>query len=144
MAVRCMCACALLLAAAPAGAVVPRGTPAETLTALPAAGVTKPVRVEPALRYGGTSAPWQAFVSAAGGSWEIAWDAATGVPSQIWGSGVAAPAANGRADVAETIARQWLGDHLALLAPGAAVTDFQLASNTTDGEIRSVGFYQFS
>jgi hypothetical protein len=35
-----------------------------------------------------------------------------------------------------------LADHLALLAPGAAIGDFVLASNHFDGAIRSVGFYQ--
>ncbi|MGE5186813.1 MAG: hypothetical protein ACM31C_32390, partial [Acidobacteriota bacterium] len=98
----------------------------------------------PKLRYGTANAPasWHRFVAMAGGSWQVAWDAATGVPDRIWGSGIAAPGASADPAIAERYARQVLADHLALLAPGASASDFELVSNTTDGDLRSVGFVQ--
>jgi len=120
--------------------------PAQTLTAMPAAKVTKPLRVTPRILWGQSTPPlaWSRFVAQRGGTWSAAWDAATGVPTRIWGSGIPAPGAIKHADVAERIARQVLADQIALLAPGAAVTDFQLVSNHFDGSIRSIGFYQRS
>lgn len=141
----------LVLLASTAHAVVPRGTgtgarspriPAEHLTALPAAGVTKPLRAYRQIRFAPRpSAAWQQLV-ARGGTWQAAWDTATGVPSRIWGSGLPAPGASASAAVAEAFARRFLADHLALLAPGAAPGDFELVSNHDDGDQRSLGFVQ--
>src|SRR5579859_3186097 len=100
MVVRLVCAGAIFLAASQAGAVVPRGAP-DALTALPAAGITKPLRAQPALRAG---VPPPAFT----GHWQVLWDAATGVPAQVWGEGIAAPGASDHADVAEGVARRVL------------------------------------
>ena len=135
----------ILFASASAQAVVPRSTSqrvaADTLTAMPAAGLAKPLRTHRGMRFAQQATPaWQRF--AATGSWRAAWDPATGVPTRIWGSGLAAPGANASATVAERIARQMLAAHLDLLAPGAAVTDFELVSNHSDGDQRSIGFVQ--
>jgi len=133
----------LLLATATAHAVVPRSGPkiaAETLTALPAAGVAKPLRVQARLVGGPDTPAWHRF--AATGSWEAWWDAATGVPSRIWGSGISAPGAMANPAIAEAAARAALADHIALLAPGSTPADFELVSNHTDGDIRSIGFVQ--
>ena len=144
MVLRPLAAVVLLSIAAPAGAVVPRSTPrlaADSLTALPAASVARPLRTFADLRFGaGASAAWRAF--AATGRWEAAWDAATGVPSRIWGSGLPAFGAMASPGAAEAIARAVLAANLALLAPGAQLADFVLVSNQTDGAIRTIGFVQ--
>ncbi len=141
-------AASLLFVAATAHAVVPRQSSgrvvADELTALPAAQLGKPLRTHADVRWGKVASPaWAAFQARAGGRWMAAYDRATGVPSQIYGSGIAAPGANASAVIAETYARTLLADHLALLAPGASVGDFVLVSNHSDGEIRSVGFAQY-
>jgi uncharacterized protein (TIGR03382 family) len=136
----------LLLATATAHAVVPRQAariPADELTALPSAGITKPLRKTADIRWGAVpSAAWSTFTAAAGGTWRAAYDRATGVPTRIWGSGISVPGANASGQIAEQFARSFLADHLALVAPGVALADFELASNHSDGEIRSIGFVQ--
>jgi len=115
---------------------------ADTLTALPAANVAKPLRtVKPLVALATPPIAWMSL--AATGHWEATWDPATGVPRQIWGS-LAAPGANGDAATAERIARAMLAAHVDLMAPGASASDFQLVSNTSDGKIRSVGFFQYA
>jgi hypothetical protein len=141
--------CLAVLLTSTAHAFVPPSGPrvtAETLTAMPAANVTKPLRVQPRLDYGSAAAPlaWSRFVAQRGTAWQVSWDAATGVPSRIWGAGMPAPGSVARADIAERFARQVLADHVALLAPGAAPSDFELVSNHFDGTTRSIGFYQRS
>jgi hypothetical protein len=135
---------ATLLVAAAADASAPRSTPslrADALTAMPAAGVAKPLRAQRDVRWSApSSAAWGKL--AATGTWRAAWDRATGVPNRIWGSGIAAPGAMASAAVAERVARAVLADHIALLAPGASPDDFVLASNSSDGEVRSVGLVQ--
>ncbi len=133
----------LLFATATAGAVVPKGAHvvADTLTALPAANVAKPLRTYVDVRFEARqSVAWRHF--AASGVWDAAWDPVTGVPTRIWGEGIPAFGANASAQAAESYARQVLADNLALLAPGAAIGDFVLVSNQTDGAIRTVGFTQ--
>jgi uncharacterized protein (TIGR03382 family) len=139
-----------LLLTTTAGAAVPRTArtgvigpviPADTLTAMPAAAVARPLRTQGALRWSHpATAAWQKL--AASGAWRAAWDRATGVPSRIWGPGIAAPGAMASPAIAERFARAALAEHIALLAPGAAPADFVLVSNTSDGDIRSVGFVQ--
>jgi cysteine-rich repeat protein len=76
--------------------------------------------------------------------WTAMWDRDTDVPLRLWGHSaqmfgvVASPVA------AEAAARAFLAEHITVLAPGAAVTDFVLVSNelSPTGEIRSVGFVQ--
>jgi len=135
---------ATLLAATAADAAAPRtvsGLRADALTAMPAAGVAKPLRAQRDVRWSApASAAWRKL--AATGAWRAVWDRATGVPNRIWGSGIASPGAMASAAVAERVARAALADHIALLAPGASPADFALVSNTSDGDIRSVGFVQ--
>ena len=135
----------LLLSTASVHAVAPRTgrrVAAEELTAMPAAG-TKPLRAQRMLHASPQpTAAWYRFALAAGGTWRAAWDAATNVPSRIWGPGIPAPGAMASAAVAEQHARRLLAEHLALLAPGAAISDFVLVGNHSDGDIRSVGFEQ--
>lgn len=136
----------LVVAAATAHAVVPRQSSrisADTLTARPAAGITKPLRTTADVRWGAvTSAAWSKFTTAAGGRWQASHDRATGVPSRIWGSGIAVPGANAAPQIAEQAARQLLATHLALLAPGAQVSDFELVANHEASGVRSIGFVQ--
>ncbi|HEY5951174.1 MAG TPA: hypothetical protein VIV40_37035, partial [Kofleriaceae bacterium] len=130
-----------------AHAYVPASGPrisAQTLTALPSANVAKPLRTQTQLRYSQATPPlaWSVFAAQSGGAWHASWDAATGVPNRIWGAGMWVPGSVANAEVAERFARQLIADHLELLAPGAAVTDFELASNVSDGTMRTIGFYQ--
>lgn len=128
----------VLIASANAYAVVPTSgprIPADALTALPSAGLQKPLRTERNLLF-------RATTLAGHGQWQASWDAATGVPAQLWGAGIAAPGANKNPAIAEQVARQVLADNLQLLAPGASLADFVLVSNHFDGEIRSIGFEQ--
>ena len=113
-----------LLLTAAAAAAVPRtgrtgdpgssrpALPADTLTAMPSAGVARPLRAQAAVRWSQpAAAAWQKL--AATGVWHAAWDRATGVPSRIWGSGIAAPGAMAQPAVAERIARAALAEHIA-------------------------------
>jgi MYXO-CTERM domain-containing protein len=135
---------ATLLVATAADASAPRavsGIRADALTAMPVAGVAKPLRAQRDVRWSAPpTAAWRKL--AATGAWRAAWDRATGVPSRIWGSGIAAPGAMASAAAAERVARAVLADHIALLAPGASPADFVLVSNRSDGDVRSVGFVQ--
>lgn len=140
----------LLLSTATVHAVAPlsgRRVAAEELTAMPAAG-TKPLRTARLLRsapsaaHPAASSAWHQFRTATGAAWHATWDAATNVPSRLWGPGLAAPGANASPALAEQHARRLLAQHLPLLAPGAQLSDFALVSNHTDGELRSIGFVQ--
>lgn len=134
----------LLLVASTAGAVVsrePARIEADTLTALPGAHLTRPLRKQAQVHYrDGKGSAWTKLATR--GTWAASWDAATGVPSRIWGSGLSAPGASANPAIAERIARQTLVDHIALLAPGSSPSDFDLVSNHSDGDIRSIGFIQ--
>jgi cysteine-rich repeat protein len=114
--------------------------------AAPAAAAPGPLRTtaEVAWNRPARPVPWQRFVAAAGPRWDAAWDRATAVPRRIWGEGLEAPGASADPAIAAAFARAFLADHLALLAPGAAIDDFALVANVTDGHIRSVGFAQHS
>jgi MYXO-CTERM domain-containing protein len=76
--------------------------------------------------------------------WTAIWDRDTDVPLRMWSSGSVISGSNTNPAIAEAAARQFLAAHLAVLAPGAAVTDFELVSNQLggNGEVRSVGFVQ--
>jgi len=127
-----------------AGAVGPRTRgriAADTLTAMPSANLGKPLRVQRQVTWSQPpTAAWQKLLAT--GTWQAAWDRATGVPSRIWGSGIAAPGSIASADLAAAFARATLATHIALLAPGASPADFELVSNSYDGDIRSIGFVQ--
>ncbi|HUS30985.1 MAG TPA: choice-of-anchor J domain-containing protein [Kofleriaceae bacterium] len=136
-----------LLASLEAHAVVPTQGPqisADALTAMPAAGTAKPLRVERKLEWAqAPSAAWSTFAQRHTG-WQAGWDRATGVPSRMWGPGIAAPGSVADPATAERIARQVLADHLALFAPGSQPSDFELVSNHFDGSMRTLGFIQRS
>jgi hypothetical protein len=84
---------------------------------------------------------WDRFVARAG-TWRATWDRATGVPSRLWGPGIAAPGASADADVAARAALAVITEHLDLLAPGAEPADLALVANHWDGSMRTVGFAQ--
>ncbi len=137
----------LLLLTATASAVVPKQSSpriaADTITAMPAADVGgKALRTMRNVRFEARSTvAWRRFTQAAG-AWRAAWDPATGVPSRMWGQGIPVFGANASPVIAEQAARQWLAAHLDLLAPGAQIADFELVSNHSDGDQRSIGFIQ--
>lgn len=85
---------------------------------------------------------WNAFVHDAGPVWRASWDDATRVPSRLYGPGIAAPGTVANPALAESYARTMLGKHLALLAPGSAVADFELVANDLDAGMRTVAFAQ--
>ena len=122
----------VLASAATAHASAPRAlhVAADTLTALPAAHVASPLRTYRDVSWNPAHPPpaWSRFLADAGPKWEASWDTATGVPTRIWGQGIAAPGSIATAAIAEQVARQWLAAHLDLLAPGASAADFQLVS----------------
>ena len=78
----------------------------------------------------------------AAGFGRVRWDADTGTPGQMYGAGLSAPGSIHDAAIAESVARGFLADHLATLAPGATLADFQLVSNVQSGDLRAVGFAQ--
>ncbi len=81
---------------------------------------------------GKQAAAWAAF-RAAHGSWRALWDADTGVPTRIYGEGIAAPGAVADPDKAATIAREVLAARVELLAPGASAADFVVTLNAPAG-----------
>ncbi|HEY4176634.1 MAG TPA: MYXO-CTERM sorting domain-containing protein [Kofleriaceae bacterium] len=117
---------------------------AQALTALPAAGITKPLREVADVLPGVATPAWTTFAAAMGGHWYQVMDRATGVPNRIWGSGLPAFGVMASAPTAEAVSRQLLAQHIALLAPGAAIGDFELVSNRVDNGLRVVGFVQKS
>ncbi len=77
--------------------------------------------------------------------YEAILDRDTDVPLRLWGHGILASGSVTDAAIAERAARQFLAEHIATLAPGAAVADFELVSNQLGGiakDTRSVGFQQ--
>jgi MYXO-CTERM domain-containing protein len=89
---------------------------------------------------------WAKLVAEIGPGWQASWDRATGVPSRIFGAGLAAPGVMADAAVAAAFARGFLARHIDLLAPGARPEDFTLAANDRSGGpvggLRTVGFFQ--
>ena len=75
--------------------------------------------------------------------WRGLWDRDTDVPLRLWGPAIAAPGTAADPAVAEATARQFLADHLDLLAPGALLGDFTLVANQMgSGDVRTVAFEQ--
>jgi cysteine-rich repeat protein len=85
---------------------------------------------------------WQRFRAAHPGSWVGSWDTATGVAHRIFGHGIDAPGTSADPKKAAAFAQAFLQQHLDLLAPGAAASDFTLVSNETRGDLRTVAFLQ--
>ena len=78
--------------------------------------------------------------------WTAQWDRDTDVPLRMWGAGIVFSGSTANPAIAEAAARQFLAQHLAVLAPGASPSDFVLVSNqlSPNGKVRSVGFEQRS
>ncbi len=76
------------------------------------------------------------------GAVRAVWDRATGVPARIWGEGMPAPSAIDSPKAALSHAQRMLARHLDLLAPGASIDDFVVASNDLDAGMRTIGFVQ--
>ncbi len=76
--------------------------------------------------------------------WTAIWDRDTEVPLRLWGPGISTPGAMFDPQIAEAAAREFLAQHLRVLAPGAVATDFLLVTNQLGGagDVRSVGFVQ--
>ncbi len=87
-------------------------------------------------------AAWSAFVADVGPGWRASFDGRTGVPQRLFGPGLAAPGSLASPAVAEAYARSMLERHIALLAPGTSLTDFELVSNDLDANMRTLGFAQ--
>ncbi|MFT3697252.1 MAG: DUF4215 domain-containing protein [Kofleriaceae bacterium] len=129
---------AVVLAVGTAHASRPHGT-FDVMTA----PTGKPLRTHAELvRMETPPVAWMALASQ--GTWDATWDAALGVPRQIFGKGPITVGANADATIAEAAARALLADHLALLAPGSSTADWRLVSNQTDGDIRTVAFAQYA
>src|SRR3954466_14142231 len=80
-------------------------------------------------RAGSTQALQQRLAADGLGSWTAQWDRDTDVPLRMWSRGALFAGSNADAAIAEAAARQFLASHLATLAPGASVGDFQLITN---------------
>ncbi|MBE7452429.1 MAG: hypothetical protein HS111_27170 [Kofleriaceae bacterium] len=79
------------------------------------------------------------------GAWRAIWDLDRGAPLRVFGEGIPAPGANADAGKAEAAAWQALVEHLELVAPRTALTDWSPISNVAHGpggELRTVGFVQ--
>ncbi|MFO0551794.1 MAG: MYXO-CTERM sorting domain-containing protein [Polyangiaceae bacterium] len=85
---------------------------------------------------------WARFKASHGPDFRAGFDPRTGVPRRIFGPGISAPGAVADAAVAEQFSRAFFAEIVALVAPGADVSDFELVSNDLDAGIRSVGFIQ--
>lgn len=104
-----------------------------------------PVRAQPRLSSAVPAAAQHAFDAfiARHGAWRGSWDLDRGVPSRLYGPGIAAPGSSASPKVAEDAARALLFAHLDLLAPGASARDFELASNHVDATgLRTIGLRQ--
>ncbi len=91
----------------------------------------------------GTTAPATVALGALA-SWQQVWDRDTDVPLRMWGPSVGYFGSTANAEVAETAARAFIAQHLAVLAPGSQMSDLVLAANQLDqnGFIRTVSFFQ--
>jgi hypothetical protein len=87
---------------------------------------------------------WQRLLGEMGDEHLASWDQATGVPTRIFGAGMAAPHTVSSGKDAEAFARAFLERHIELLAPGALPSDFTLVTNDLERGLRTVGFLQHS
>ena len=74
-----------------------------------------------------------------GGEYRASFNDATGVPSRLFGRGVPAKGSVEKAKIAEGFAQAFLERHIALLAPGAHASDFEVVSNDLDATPRGDG-----
>jgi MYXO-CTERM domain-containing protein len=89
-----------------------------------------------------SQAAWAELQAHLGATWRADFDVVTGVPHQIYGGFLDAPGAIASAEAAQAYALEVFARHGALLAPGAAVSDFVVASNDLTDGLRTVGFVQ--
>ncbi len=87
------------------------------------------------------AAALRAFTDAHG-AWTAQWDADTGVPTWLYGQGIAAPGAMADDAIAERAARAVLTEAIQLLAPGATVDDFTMTRTIARNGLRTVAFQQ--
>lgn len=113
---------------------------------VPLAGV-RALRRAPRVRYGAAPrsrrAAQDAFLREAGSDrWTFTWDAATGVPSRVFGEGIPSPGVMGDPARAEAHARAFLERHLGLFAPGATTDELRLVADDLSDGLRTVIFAQ--
>ncbi len=94
-------------------------------------------------RGGARVAAMQGFEQTLGSAVAL-WDEDLGVPLRIVGAGTPVTGAMADATVAERAAREFIRSNLAVLAPGAALTDLVLLYNGVNpvGDLRTVAFAQ--
>ncbi len=98
-------------------------------------------RVSPVWNHTPASASWSALEAKLGVTASL-WNPLTGAPLRIWGAGAPAPGVGESPEKARRIAGAWLREHVDVLAPGAAASDFELVSETLSRGVRSVGYVQ--
>ncbi len=77
-----------------------------------------------------------------GPGWRVGFDPSTGVARRAYGPGLRVPGSVASPELAEKAALDLLAEHLELLAPGAALSDFELVANDLDRGQRTLGFVQ--
>ena len=98
-------------------------------------------RPSPVWNHTPRSASWSALAEKLGVTGSL-WSPMTGAPLRIWGAGAPAPGAGESRAKAQRFAAGLLRDHIDVLAPGAAASDFALLSENVSRGVRSVGFGQ--
>lgn len=127
------------LAAALSGDTVKKNPSLEVASGLQARAQIA-VTMRPAPR---AAQSWGSFKAHVGSGWQALWDADTGVPHRIYGTGMQVPGSVESARVAENYAWQFLARHIDLLAPGGRVGDFTMVSNHLDHHgMRTIGMIQ--
>ena len=81
------------------------------------------------------------FAQLASRGWRASWDE-HGVPRWLYGGTVPVLGASAEPRVAEAAARRFVAEHVALIAPGAIASDWELVANRVDAGLRTVGFRQ--
>jgi cysteine-rich repeat protein len=138
----------LVLMASSGLALAVTGQGGHSLTAEPELEVAlrPPARAYPVIQWhrapAASASAWKAFVTGTGGQWHAMWDAHTGVPRRIWGSGPVLPGVMDSPALAERHARALLFRHIDLLAPGARAEDFTVVSNHLGEGMRTIGMVQ--
>jgi len=89
----------------------------------------------------GARASWKALEKRLGVTGSL-WNPLTQAPLRIWGAGAPAPGTQASPSRARRFALDLLGEHIDVLAPGAAVSDFAVVSEVLSGGVRSVGLVQ--
>lgn len=121
----------------------PRLALAGLVAVMPLAVHARPVGPELPRAVAWKSAAEVPATSFLGRQWRAAIDSTTQVPSRLWGPGLAAPGAVASPEVALALAHTFLTVHLAALAPGSSLDDFQLVANDLDAGQRTVAFEQY-